>query len=110
MERSRDDLADRADLVGQLLLAELHHERRSRAGRDEVQQLAGDALAHGEEGLLRDLVERPVELARELLGARTGDRRIGIEHRAEVVDAQGHDGGSGHRLDARRRRTADGER
>jgi len=56
VQRPRDDLANRSDRVRQLLLAHLH-DQVARSGSGEVQQVADEALTHGQERVLGDVVE-----------------------------------------------------
>ena len=69
MEVAGHDLADGPDRVRKLLLADVHQEVSAWTRRREQEELTGETLAEGKEGLLGDVREQPkvADAASELL-------------------------------------------
>lgn len=110
VEGARYDLAARGDRVGQFLLAHLSDQSPIVRMRRKVEQLSSHSLTHAQERLVGDFVEGPDELAGEFCGASLSDRRIGLEHRSERIDAQSHNRSAGQSLNRYWRRAVDHER
>jgi len=73
MERSGDDLSDRSHGIRELLLAHRRDELGSVLRRCQVEEVPDDTLSEREEGLFREVIQCPVELAGQLLGAGASD-------------------------------------
>lgn len=98
-ERSRHDLSDRPDRVGQLLLGDPGNQTalRSRLHGREIQQVRGDALLDRAERVDRRLLEGVVQPVAQLLGQRERDPRVNTRDldqcpRVEVEQARRDEG------------------
>jgi hypothetical protein len=89
------DTTSRAEAIASASSFWLTRDEGAVGGVDgQVERLARHPPANAQEGLIGDLVEGLVQLAGEFLGAGARDSRVGLEQRAQDVDAQGHHRGA----------------
>jgi SAM-dependent methyltransferase len=93
--------------IGQLLVAGVDDERPLRVGRRQIEQLPDDPLANRAERLLGEIVEGPVQLAGQFLGAGPRDSHVAGDERADRLEPETQHKRGRHRLDPHRARPAE---